>query len=172
LIAKRLIMLKQRVFLIGMMGSGKSIVGAELAARLNVPFVDTDQVIENEQGRSIAKIFEQDGEAHFRSLERACIQNLNTVPQVVACGGGLPCFENNMELLKDFGVVIYLEANSEDLYERIKGDLLRPKLKDYDTFMTLKTEREAFYRQAHHAIDAAQPIDRIIAELLTLLNHQ
>ncbi len=165
-------MVKERVFLIGMMGSGKSAVGAELAARLNLPFVDTDQAIENKEGRSIAEIFEQDGEASFRSLEQACIQELNAVAQVVACGGGLPCFENNIELLKDLGLVIYLEASTELLYERIKGDERRPKLKDFDTFALLKTEREAVYRKAQHTIDAAQSIDEIIADLLAFLNHQ
>jgi shikimate kinase len=164
--------MKERVFLIGMMGSGKSAVGAELAARLHLPFVDTDQAIENKEGRSIAEIFEQDGEVSFRSLEQACIQELNAVAHVVACGGGLPCFENNIELLKDLGVVIYLEASSELLYERIKGDELRPKLKDFDSFALLKTEREAVYRKAHHTIDAAQSIEKIVADLLTVLNHQ
>jgi len=157
------------IFLVGMMGSGKSTVGAELAAHLNLPFIDTDQVIENKEGRSIFEIFEQEGEPYFREAEKHLLHTLTDEVKVVACGGGLPCFFNNMEALKEKGVVIYLDAKPARLYQRIKGDGLRPKLQDVEAFALLFAQREATYKKAHFTIDAHQGLEQILAEVLSLL---
>jgi shikimate kinase len=162
-------MVKKRIFLIGMMGSGKSTVGAALAASLALPFLDTDAAIEKMEGKSIQQIFEQEGEVYFRLLEQHFLQNLTNEAFVVACGGGLPCFFSNMELLKEKGIVIYLDAKPELLYQRIKGDGLRPKLQAFDAFVRLKAQREETYRKAHLILDAAQPKEKVVAEVLSLL---
>ncbi len=156
------------IFLIGMMGSGKSTIGARLAELLALPFVDTDAAIEKADGRSVQQIFEQEGEVYFREKEQQFLQQLPQQAGVVACGGGLPCFFNNMELLKSKGIVVYLEAAAEQLFERIKGDDLRPKLRDVKGFKLLKAQREATYQKAHFKIDAKQSVEAIIAEVLSL----
>jgi shikimate kinase len=156
------------IFLIGMMGSGKSTIGVRLAELLVLPFVDTDAAIEKVEGRSVQQIFEQEGEGYFREKERQLLQQLPQQAGVVACGGGLPCFFNNIELLTAKGTVIYLEASPAFLYDRIKGDQQRPKLQDYAAFMQLFTEREVSYNIAHFKIDAKQSVEAIIAEVLSL----
>jgi shikimate kinase len=158
----------KKIFLIGMMGSGKSTIGAALAARLALPFLDTDVVIEKMEGKSIQQIFEQEGEAYFRVLEERFIQHLTNEAAVVACGGGLPCFFNNMELLCAKGSVVYLKAAPALLYQRINGDGRRPKLQDLESFTRLNSEREETYQKAHIIMNAAQPKDQIVAQLLSL----
>jgi shikimate kinase len=157
----------QTIFLIGMMGSGKSTIGVRLAELLVLPFVDTDAVIEKAEGRSVQQIFEQEGEGYFREKEQQLLQQLSQQAGVVACGGGLPCFFNNMELLIAKGTVIYLEALPALLYDRIKGDSQRPKLQDFAAFEQLLTDREVVYNKAHFKIDAKQSVEAIIAEVLS-----
>ena len=156
------------IFLIGMMGSGKSTIGARLAELLALPFVDTDAAIEKTEVRSVQQIFEQEGEVYFREKEQQFLQQLPQQAGVVACGGGLPCFFNNMELLTAKGTVVYLEASPALLYDRIKGDNQRPKLQDYTAFEQLLTAREVSYNKAHFKIDAKQSVEEIIAEVLSL----
>jgi shikimate kinase len=156
------------IFLIGMMGSGKSTIGVRLAELLVLPFIDTDAAIEKKEGRTIQQIFEQEGEVYFREKEQQLLQQLPQQAGVVACGGGLPCFYDNMELLKSKGIVVYLEAAAEQLFERIKGDDLRPKLRDVKAFKLLKAQREATYQKAHFRIDANQTIEQILAQVLSL----
>ncbi|MEY4804201.1 MAG: hypothetical protein RL331_720 [Bacteroidota bacterium] len=161
-------MAMQTIFLIGMMGSGKSTLGALLAASLERPFLDTDAAIEKKEGRTIQQIFEQEGEVYFRECEQQLLQELPVEACVVACGGGLPCFYSNIELLKSKGIVVYLEAAAEQLFERIKGDDLRPKLRDVKAFKLLKAQREATYQKAHFTVAAAQSEKQILAELQAL----
>jgi shikimate kinase len=156
------------IFLIGMMGSGKSTIGAHLAELLVLPFVDTDVAIQTAEDRSVQQIFEQEGEGYFREKEQQLLQQLPQQAGVVACGGGLPCFFNNMELLIAKGTVIYLEASPALLYDRIKGDNQRPKLQDFAAFVQLLTDREVIYNKAHFKIDAKPSVEEIIAEVLSL----
>jgi shikimate kinase len=156
------------IFLIGMMGSGKSTIGARLAELLVLPFVDTDVAIQTAEDRSVQQIFEQEGEGYFREKEQQLLQQLPQQAGVVACGGGLPCFFDNMELLIAKGTVIYLEASPALLYDRVEGDNQRPKLQDYPAFVQLLTDREVVYNKAHFKIDAKQSVEEIIAEVLSL----
>lgn len=160
-------MVAQTIFLIGMMGSGKTTIGVRLAESLGLPFFDTDALIERAEGRSVQQIFEQDGEAYFRAQERQLIANWPEEVGVVACGGGLPCFFDHIALLKEKGTVIYLEASPALLYERIKGEANRPKLTDYNSFEQLLADREVVYNKAHFKIDAKQSVEAIIAEVLS-----
>lgn len=158
----------QTIFLIGMMGSGKSTIGARLAELLVLPFVDSDVAIQTAEDRSVQQIFEQEGEGYFREKEQQLLQQLPQQAGVVACGGGLPCFFNNMELLTAKGIVIYLEASPALLYDRIKGDSQRPKLQDFAAFEQLLTDREVVYNKAHFKIDAKQSVEELVAEVLSL----
>jgi shikimate kinase len=157
------------IFLIGMMGSGKSTVGSRVAALLSLPFVDTDERIEEVEGRSVRQIFEQEGETYFREKEHELLLSLPNEPCVVACGGGLPCFFDHIEQLKTKGVVVYLRASPLVLYERIKAGSSRPMLQDFQSFVLLLEQRELLYQKAHLSIDADQSEEHIVSQLLSVL---
>ena len=150
-------LLKQRLggrnlYLVGMMGSGKSATGSHLAQKLAYGFVDSDKVIEQACGESIAMIFEKDGEQGFRTVES---QVLNAIGQrhslVVATGGGLVTKTENWGVLHQ-GVVIWLNPSSETLFTRLKSDPgERPLLKNRSSrslFETMLKERQKFYVEA------------------------
>lgn len=122
------------VILIGYMGCGKSTIGVKLSYRLQQPFLDTDKLIESREERTIAEIFDTDGEKCFRRLETECIRGLLSERRwyVIATGGGLPISEENRAVLKKLGKVIYLRIRPETVYERLKNDTSRPLLRDGD----------------------------------------
>jgi len=160
------------IFLIGFMGSGKSTLGKYLAETLNYDFIDSDLWIEKEQGISIDSIFSSKGEAFFRELELKFIENLNLFnPTIIATGGGLPCFNGNIEKMKEIGTVIYLKVSPEIIVERIKFDDRRPLLnkKDHhekiDFIQNKLKERNVFYKQAHFTIDANNSIEIQLTEI-------
>ena len=160
------------IFLIGFMGSGKSTLGKYLAETLNYDFIDSDLWIEKEQGISIDSIFSSKGEAFFRELELKFIENLNLFnPTIIATGGGLPCFNGNIEKMKEIGTVIYLKVSPEIIVERIKFDDRRPLLNKQDDnekidFIQNKLkERNVFYKQAHFTIYANHSIEIQLTEI-------
>ena len=118
----------KNVILTGMMGSGKTTVGKELATILNCNFVDLDEIIENKYGK-ITDIFSQKGEKYFRELETQELKNLeNQSNFVLSTGGGIILKDENIKILKDLGQVFYLSAKSETIYNRIKNQRHRPLL--------------------------------------------
>jgi shikimate kinase len=149
--------MEKHIILIGFMGSGKSTVGKELAKQLNLSFVDSDEVIEKQQGKSISQIFDESGEEAFRKMEQDFIATLpNLEPGVISVGGGMPCFEDNMDRLKANGKVFYLNTSLMTLTQRLMNDREnRPLLTDLSqnelsTYVfELLTNRTAFYRKAH-----------------------
>lgn len=147
----------QSVVLIGFMGAGKTSVGKALAARLGIPFVDTDALIERAAGRTIADIFAHDGEAAFRALETQTLAALDAAsPAVYATGGGIVTRDENWPLLKRLGRVVHLHAAAEVLFERVRGESHRPLLKTAaprETFNELFALREALYGQADLTVD-------------------
>lgn len=145
------------IILIGFMGCGKSTIGVKLSYRLRQPMLDTDKQIEKEEGRTISEIFETDGEEYFRNLETECIKKLiSTVHnQIISVGGGLPMREVNHALLKELGMVVYLRARAETIYERVKHDKTRPLLQCDDPkekIRTLMEKRAAVYESASDVI--------------------
>ncbi|MBQ9118546.1 MAG: shikimate kinase [Lachnospiraceae bacterium] len=120
----------KNIILIGFMGCGKSSVGSKLARALHMQFQDTDQLLEESFGCKISEFFEKEGEAEFRNRETALLKQLNEELQntVLATGGGLPLREENAELLKKLGTVIYLKASKETTLKRLHGDTTRPLL--------------------------------------------
>ncbi len=118
----------KNVILTGMMGSGKTTVGKELATILNYNFVDLDEIIENKYGK-ITDIFSQKGEKYFRELETQELKNLeNQSNFVLSTGGGIILKDENIKILKDLGQVFYLSTKSETIYNRIKNQRHRPLL--------------------------------------------
>jgi shikimate kinase len=150
------------IFLIGMMGSGKSSLASKLASKLNFKLIDTDLEIENHYGRSIAEIFKNEGEMRFRKMEQETISNLiESSNQVVATGGGLPCFNKQMEVIKKAGLTIYLKANEKFLASRLLGSKeTRPLIAAFDKqelqsyLRELLLMRNQYYNQAEVTIDA------------------
>lgn len=114
---------KQSIFLIGFMGSGKTTIGKILAKKMEYSFLDTDKIIEQEEGISVNKIFEQFGEKYFRSLEKLVLKRIikNNVNQIVATGGGLSCNQYNMDLMKQNGKVVFLEIDPKSILNRVKN---------------------------------------------------
>ena len=148
---------KDHIILIGFMGCGKSTVGIRLSYRLRRSLTDTDKLIEKEQKCSISEIFAKRGEAHFRELETECLRTLleRNGSEIISVGGGLPVKEENRKLLKKLGVVFYLRATADTIYERVKHDTTRPLLQDknpMEKIRTLMAERSAIYEMAADVI--------------------
>lgn len=143
----------EQVILIGFMGSGKSSIGIKLSYRLKRTLLDTDKQIERKQGKSISEIFAQDGETAFRQMETAYLQELLSTgeQQIISTGGGTPLREENRALLKQLGVVFYLQVSPETVYERLKGDTTRPLLRTknpMERITELLESRKALYEAA------------------------
>lgn len=144
------------IFLVGMMGAGKTSVGRVLAKRLDKVFHDSDHVIEERTGVKIPVIFEIEGEAGFRNRETSVIDELTALPNIVlATGGGAILSESNRTRLRSRGMVVYLRATVRDLLNRTRHDRNRPLLQTADPRARL-TElyelRDPLYREAAHVI--------------------
>jgi len=121
------------IYLIGMMGSGKSTIGKVLARVLHMPFVDLDQQIEAKCGVKIPVIFEIEGEEGFRKREAQVLEEVSLQPGIVlATGGGAILSKENRRLLKERGIVVYLKASVDELYRRTSRDKNRPLLATSD----------------------------------------
>jgi shikimate kinase len=149
------------VFLIGFMGSGKSTVGKKLAKKMKYDFIDLDEEIELQENRSISQIFEAHGEVYFRRLESKVLFGLlQKKCTVISCGGGTPCYFNNMKLMNDAGCTVYLKLTTEALYSRLLiAQKNRPLIKNLDSFelklyiQNLLEKRKNVYEVAKVSID-------------------
>lgn len=146
------------VTLVGPMGSGKTSVGRKLAGMLGYEFVDTDKLIEKEAGKSVGKIFEEQGEAGFRALETATIARFaGAEGKVIASGGGAVLDPQNRHVFRLIGHTVYLKATARELYQRIKNDNSRPLLQGVaepvKVVAKLLAEREGYYKEADIVVD-------------------
>src|SRR5262245_34770015 len=148
--------LARNIFLVGMMGAGKTSVGKMLARNLGKTFYDSDQVIESRTGVKIPVIFELEGEAGFRAREAAVIAELTALQEVVlATGGGAVLDAGNREQLRTGGTVVYLRATVNDLWNRTRHDRNRPLLQTADPLGRLRelyTQRDPLYREVAHLV--------------------
>ena len=150
------------ITLIGMPGGGKSTVGRHLSRRLNVDFVDADQAVEQRIGCSIKQFFEREGEASFRDVESAVLDELATHSSgVIATGGGAVLREANRKVLRERTTVIYLRSTPEELFRRLRHDTKRPLLQVADPLARLRdlySQRDPLYREtAHFIIETGRP---------------
>ena len=131
--------------LIGFMGAGKTTVGKKLSWKLRIPVEDTDKLIEKKAGKSIREIFETEGEAAFRQMETDLLREISHWPyqRILSVGGGTPVREENRDLLKKCGTVVYLRLKPETVYERLKGDDTRPLLQCEDPLAKIRELMEA-----------------------------
>ena len=145
-----------RIFIVGYMGAGKTTVGKSLALRLNLNYIDTDHFIENRYRKKIGEIFAAEGEERFREIEhRALLEVSEFEDIIISTGGGLPCFNDNMNIMNKTGITIYLEVPEEELAKRLEmSKNVRPVLKKrtgselIDFIKENLTARKPFYEQA------------------------
>jgi shikimate kinase len=150
--------LRKSVVMVGMMGAGKTAVGTALAKLLEVPFVDSDEEIVRAANRSIAEIFERDGEPFFRQKETQVIARLlDGPPSVLSTGGGAFMSAENRQMISERGVSVWLRADLELLWQRVRHKSTRPLLKTPNPRETLRGIYEArvpVYALADLAVDA------------------
>ena len=151
----------RRIILIGYMGSGKTTVGKALSKETGMMFYDLDWYIESRMRKTVSQIFAEKGEEGFRKIEYNLLHEVAEFEDVIiSCGGGTPCFFDNMDYLNQQGDVVYLKATPETLYKHLlMAKVERPLLKDKTpeeliAYITehLK-EREPFYGKARHILD-------------------
>lgn len=170
--------MRENVILIGFMGVGKTSLGKLLASKLGRGFVDLDEKIEHDAGLTIPEIFEKHGEKYFRELEKAAVQEVSTRRNIViATGGGTVKDAENLQLLKNCGVLVCLTTDPEEILRRTARQGERPVLdgggnERLETIKKLLAEREQFYSQADFNIDTTdwsplQIVNRI-CEILKL----
>lgn len=170
--------LPENIFLIGMMGAGKTSVGRLLARELGKSFFDSDHVIEARTGVRIPVIFEVEGEAGFRARERAVIDELTSLHGVVlATGGGAVLSEANRDVLRARGVTVYLRASVTELWHRTRHDKNRPLLQTADPLGRLQElfeQRDGLYRATAHVIvdTRSQSLRSLVSRLIGRLSDR
>ena len=152
-----------RIVLLGFMGSGKTTVGHQLAASLGIPFYDLDWYIEMRYHRTVAQLFDERGEEGFRQLEHNMLHEVAEFENIVlSCGGGTPCYADNMTYLNSLAETVYLKAEPEVLsahldMSRVERPLLRGKNPEERLLFIRQSllEREPYYAQAKHTFDVS-----------------
>jgi shikimate kinase len=162
--------------LTGFMAAGKTVVSRRLARKLEWRFIDLDQVIETNQGLPIQAIFSQQGEGSFRAAEKHALEQvLEQEGQVIALGGGAVLDPENLHLLKERGLLIWLKVSPKVVLQRIKRKNNRPLLQGADPLKRIEelaAQRENVYAEAGITVDTDdKPVDRVVDEILQLLNE-
>jgi shikimate kinase len=167
-----------KLFLVGYMGCGKSSLGKKIAKAMGIRFIDTDAEVESREGATIADIFHYEGEEYFRKSERYIIEELAASDEdmVISTGGGVPLWEDNMEVMNQSGVTLYLKRTAEQIASRLSphGREKRPKLRGLNdeelvAFMRENmAQREPYYCKATLTIDRTPMSD---AELVTMIKE-
>jgi shikimate kinase len=170
--------ISNNIFLVGLMGAGKTTVGRQLAAELGKTFHDSDQEIERRTGVRISLIFEIEGEAGFRMREQQVVDQLTQLSDVVvATGGGAVLAPSNREHLASRGLVIYLHGQPRDLWQRMRYDKSRPLLQNTDPLEKLQSlyqQRDPLYREiADIVVDTGRQRARtLLVQLLPQLRER
>jgi shikimate kinase len=168
--------MERNIILTGFMGTGKSTVGRKLAARLGHKFVDTDLLIEREEGTSITRIFADKGEPYFREREKQMIDRVcSEGGTVIATGGGAMMSEANVARMKGSGTVICLTATPDIILERVRKNSDRPLLQEKDPFTKIRTllaARAEAYARADVAIDTSHlGVDEVVEAIVVTLRE-
>ena len=169
----------KKVILCGYMASGKTTIAQLLSQAMQVPYVDTDHVIEKEAGKTVAQIFETEGEIKFRKLEHNALKALIAIDDdfIIALGGGTPCYANNHKLLQTDEVVsVYLKTGIQELVNRINAQNAKRPLvanlpeEEIEEFVAKHLfERSWYYHQAKHIVttDGKTP-EMVVTEIISL----
>ena len=172
-----------RIIIIGYMGAGKTTVGKALSRALGIPFYDLDWYIESRMRKTVSQIFAEKGEEGFRRIEYNMLHEVAEFENVIiSCGGGTPCFFDNMDYLNGQGETIYLKATPEVLYKHLRmGKTERPLLKnkspeELQRFITEQLQqREPYYAKSRHTLDVNlldtyEKINISVANIRRMLN--
>ncbi|MFH1773689.1 MAG: shikimate kinase [Methanobacteriota archaeon] len=164
----------KNIVLTGFMGAGKSSVGRRLAEKLGMGVVDTDDLAERSAGMKISEIFAKHGEPHFRELEKKAVAEVSKLENhVIITGGGVVLNEENMKNLRKNGIIVYLHAKPEVLYERVKNEIHRPLLQVKEPMKKIKELlefRAPFYADNDFMIDASElTVEEVVEEILKKL---
>jgi len=162
------------VYLVGMMGSGKTMVAQLLSKRLRCAMVEMDALIVQQENMTINEVFSGKGEPYFRSAEKKILQDIAKCDnQIVSTGGGVILSESNINLMRETGIMIYLKASTDELYTRLQDKTDRPLLKcesPKDELDKIFENRSVLYEQAHYTIDTSDKMpDEIIGQIMQLL---
>jgi shikimate kinase len=169
-----------KVFLIGLPGSGKTTLAKQVAETIYLDFIDLDKEIEKNYRMRVEEIFSNKGEPHFRKLESETLKQWCDSDSgfVMATGGGAPCYSQNLELMKNVGMVIFLDVPAKEISSRIaKQSLNRPLLKHEtpdslkDRIEFLRSQRINFYKQANHGLSGNNITAKAIVDLLKTENQ-
>jgi len=163
-----------RIYLIGFMGSGKSVLGEKIAAAMKVYFADLDKKIEKQEGKTVTEIFQRKGENYFRKAEAEVLRKTKrNTDAVIATGGGTPCFHDNMKWMNENGITIYLSAKSAELYHRLISDREnRPLISSLSDIALLEFimgtlgRREKYYKLAHVTLNAKTTTAKQVVEAI------
>ena len=165
-----------KIFLIGFMGSGKTHWGRLLSQKLGIPFFDLDEQVTEHAGKSIVEIFAEDGEEHFRMHEKDVLHIITESHDafVMSCGGGSPCYFNNIEYMNQSGVSVWINTPLNTIFSRLKGEKeKRPLIKSLSddqlkSFISKKfADRKIYYEQADVMVDEEPlQLDHLIQKIL------
>lgn len=163
-----------KLYLIGLPGSGKSFLGKKLAEELKIFFIDLDEAIEQEAGISVNKIFSEKGEEYFRNVEAIALRQQSKAPGfVMACGGGTPCFHDNMKFMNESGISVFLNVPISEIVKRlsVKEKQVRPLLAGTENLENklkgLLEKRISFYNQANVILTEAISPSEILTRIKT-----
>ncbi len=151
----------RRIIILGYMGAGKTTIGKALSKEINIPFYDLDWYIESRMRKTVKQIFDEKGEEGFRKIEHTMLHEVAEFENVIiSCGGGTPCFFDNMDYMNQQGETIYLKATPEVLYGHLKmGKTVRPLLlnktpEEVQVFIKEQLKaREPYYSKAKYTLD-------------------
>ena len=165
----------KNIFIIGSMGSGKTSIGKILAKNNHLSFLDTDHEIIRSCGYSIPDIFEKFGEEHFRNLETEQLRKMDAIENhVISTGGGIILKDDNKKLMKDLGIIIFLDINIDSQVDRVKNRKNRPLLSNKnlkDNLLSLKEIRDPIYKKiSNYIIDVSgKERDQVINEIQKII---
>ncbi len=153
-----------------MPGAGKSTLGRQIAEKIHIPFFDLDDIIVNAEQRSIPNIFEKEGEDYFRKIERESLHRIISEKQemVLACGGGTPCFYDNMDFMKKSGKTVFVDVPVEGLELRLLENDDRPLLQSGDLSGNLRNlyiSRKSFYEEASIIVTQEEDLGSIVEKI-------
>ena len=159
------------IILIGFMGSGKTTIARMICKKYGMRFVDTDKLIEKREHLTVKEIFDKKGENYFRELERQVIDSELMFCEgcVIATGGGMPCFFDNLEKLKSLGCVIFLNAPFNVIVERIKDSDKRPLFGEINEVEKLYDKRRKCYKKAHFTVSVGESKEEVLLKIEKLI---
>jgi shikimate kinase len=163
-----------KIFFIGFMGSGKTHWGKQVSEKLHIPFFDLDEQIISHEGKSITEIFSENGEEYFRILEKDILHIISESHEnfVMACGGGTPCYYNNIDFMNKSGTSIWINTPIDALFQRlIKEKETRPLIKNLTSeqlkrFIIKKfSDRKIYYEQADIIVDEEPVLEKLVEKI-------